>query len=240
MGGPSGPRAADVRAMLRLSHVLHTSADAVSRKQSFLAGLCQLLEADGGTCVVAHVTRPRRREEIVSVVRHGSCAPCEKKLVGGCLRGGECAFREPAGPAQVLPAWRPLHGANRHSRGRRIRHCLWTPAPANDINVIACVSLTRSADYAHAFLARERMLLHLAHAEMSWIYQPDLMSAAGIVADLSPRQRQTLQFLLAGHSEKEIAEFMRLSRNTVHHHIKALHRHFAVSTRSELLARWVK
>ena len=84
------------------------------------------------------------------------------------------------------------------------------------------------------------MLLHLAHVEMSWIYQPDLLPATGPAADLSLRQRQTLQYLLAGHSEKEIAEFMRLSRNTVHHHVKALHRHFGVSTRSELLARWVR
>ena len=240
MGTSRGPRAADVRAMLRLSHVLHTSADAISRKQSFLSGLCDLLDADGGVNVVAHVTRPRSREEIVSVIKHGSGAACEKQLLSGCFRGGELGAREPFPPPPGLPAWRPVAAPNRASRSRKLRHCLWTPAPASNARVVACVCLSRSDIYAHPFLARERMLLHMAHVEMSWIYQSDLMPSTGIAADLSPRQRQTLQFLLAGHSEKEIAEFMRLSRNTVHHHVKALHRHFDVSTRSELLARWVR
>jgi DNA-binding CsgD family transcriptional regulator len=49
-----------------------------------------------------------------------------------------------------------------------------------------------------------------------------------------------LQLLLAGHSEKEVARRLGVSRNTVHHYVKAIHRHFRVSSRSELLARWVR
>lgn len=52
--------------------------------------------------------------------------------------------------------------------------------------------------------------------------------------------RQTLQNLPGGHTEKEIAKKMRLSPNTVHHHVKALYKHFDVSSRGELLARWVR
>jgi DNA-binding CsgD family transcriptional regulator len=89
-------------------------------------------------------------------------------------------------------------------------------------------------------MARERTLLDMAHVEMSWIYQADRYPTTDVVTSLSPRQRQTLQYLLAGRSEKEIAEIMLLSRNTVHHHVKALHRHFGVSSRSELLAKWVR
>jgi DNA-binding CsgD family transcriptional regulator len=59
-------------------------------------------------------------------------------------------------------------------------------------------------------------------------------------AGLSPRRRQTLRLLLSGLGEKEIATRLDLSRNTVHHHVKALYRHFHVCTRSELLARWVR
>ena len=36
-----------------------------------------------------------------------------------------------------------------------------------------------------------------------------------------------------------LAARLSLSPNTVHHYIKAIHRHFRVSSRSELLARWV-
>jgi len=57
---------------------------------------------------------------------------------------------------------------------------------------------------------------------------------------LSPRQRQTLDLLLAGRSEKEIAAKLSISRHTVHAYVKMLYKRFDVSSRAELLARWVK
>jgi DNA-binding CsgD family transcriptional regulator len=57
---------------------------------------------------------------------------------------------------------------------------------------------------------------------------------------LSPRLRQTLERLLAGDSEKQIAAHLRLSHNTIHVYVKALHRHYNVSSRGELLAHFVK
>jgi DNA-binding CsgD family transcriptional regulator len=224
--------------MLRLSHVLHTSADPVTRKRHLLAGLCDLLNAESAVSVVAHVEPRRRRETIVSAVRHGAGRVSEKQLLGRCLRCLQLPSKDDEPSA--APAWQLIGPTARASRSRSLHHCIWRPAPASDARVIACLCLIRGAGYAQPFLARERMLLHLAHVEMSWIYQADLLLAARGPASLSPRQRQTLQYLLAGHSEKEIAEQMRLSQNTVHHHVKAIHRHFAVSSRSELLARWVK
>jgi DNA-binding NarL/FixJ family response regulator len=58
--------------------------------------------------------------------------------------------------------------------------------------------------------------------------------------DLSPRMRQTLQHLLVGDSEKQIAHQLGLSRHTVHVYVKALYRGFGVSSRGELLARFVQ
>ena len=57
---------------------------------------------------------------------------------------------------------------------------------------------------------------------------------------LSPRQLQTLQRLLEGDSEKEIAFRWGVSPNTVHVYVKDLYRHFDVSSRGELLARFVR
>lgn len=56
---------------------------------------------------------------------------------------------------------------------------------------------------------------------------------------LSPRMRQTLQFLLAGDSEKQIANRLHLSPNTVHVYVKALYERHSVSSRGELLARFI-
>jgi len=40
---------------------------------------------------------------------------------------------------------------------------------------------------------------------------------------------------MAGMDEKEVARFLSISRNTVHHHIKGIYEAFAVSSRGELL-----
>ncbi len=57
---------------------------------------------------------------------------------------------------------------------------------------------------------------------------------------LSPRERQTLEHLLEGNSEKQIAARLGISRHTVHVYVKALYKRFGVYSRGELLARWVQ
>lgn len=54
---------------------------------------------------------------------------------------------------------------------------------------------------------------------------------------LSPRMRQTLELLLAGDGEKQVAYKLKLSQHTVHVYAKSLYKHFGVSSRGELLAR---
>jgi DNA-binding CsgD family transcriptional regulator len=58
--------------------------------------------------------------------------------------------------------------------------------------------------------------------------------------DMSPRMRQTLERLLAGDSEKEIAARFGRSRHTVHVYVKKLYQRFGVSSRGELFARFVR
>jgi DNA-binding CsgD family transcriptional regulator len=62
-------------------------------------------------------------------------------------------------------------------------------------------------------------------------------SAPSVDSNLPPRLTQTLELLLNGASEKQVARQLNLSQHTVHGYVKALYRHFKVSTRSELLAR---
>lgn len=230
----------DLRAMLRLSHALHTSGDPYARKQLLLSGLCELLGAISGVSVIAHVDAARRRHTVVSVTCHGAERMRDEQILARCLASlKESPTRLHNG--QHAPAeWQHLGWPVKASRTRRLHHCLWCKAPNSQASVVACLGLMRDAITSRPFGSRERVLLQLMHTEVSWIYQADLILASRGAASLSPRQRQTLQYLLAGNSEKEIAERMRLSRNTVHHHVKAIHKHFDVSTRSELLARWVR
>lgn len=59
------------------------------------------------------------------------------------------------------------------------------------------------------------------------------------VRNLSPRLQQTLASLLAGDSEKQAAAKMGVSPHTVHVYVKSLYRRYNVSSRGELLAKWV-
>jgi DNA-binding CsgD family transcriptional regulator len=71
--------------------------------------------------------------------------------------------------------------------------------------------------------------------------RPAAISVAAVrdAPHLSRRLRQTLDRLLAGDGEKQIAGHLGLSRHTVHVYIKALYRCFGVNSRGELLARFV-
>ena len=56
---------------------------------------------------------------------------------------------------------------------------------------------------------------------------------------LPPSLRRTLDRLLLGESEKQIAEKLGISRHTVHGYIKQLYARLGVHSRAELMARWI-
>lgn len=58
--------------------------------------------------------------------------------------------------------------------------------------------------------------------------------------DLAPRLRQTLEFLVAGDSERQVALKLKISQHTVHVYVKQLYKRFGVNSRGELLARFVR
>lgn len=89
---------------------------------------------------------------------------------------------------------------------------------------------------APAFVERERRLIDIFHREARFLHEPQSAIPEPVLAELAPRLRDTLRALARGLSEKQVAAELRLSPHTVHEYVKALHRHFGVSSRSELLA----
>ena len=57
---------------------------------------------------------------------------------------------------------------------------------------------------------------------------------------LSPRLRQTLEGLLAGKSDKQIAARLGIGKTTVHDHVASLYRRFGVEARGELMAYFLR
>src|SRR5688572_20569866 len=75
-------------------------------------------------------------------------------------------------------------------------------------------------------------MLHQTMPPVSVSAQPKQLS-------LSRRLWQTLEHLLDGRSEKEVASALQISAHTVHTYVKRLYSHFGVETRAELMARFV-
>jgi DNA-binding CsgD family transcriptional regulator len=86
------------------------------------------------------------------------------------------------------------------------------------------------------FRVSQRRLLSLLIMELTQLWEPD-PGRTDPFAEMPARCRQTLERLLAGDSEKQVAARLGVSAHTVHVYVKALHRHFGVSSRGELLAR---
>jgi DNA-binding CsgD family transcriptional regulator len=87
-------------------------------------------------------------------------------------------------------------------------------------------------------LQRRRRLL----AEMCKVLGAHLTGSTdvGVGMNLAPRLRQTLELLVAGDSERQVALKLKISQHTVHVYVKQLYKRFGVSSRGELLARFVR
>ena len=88
------------------------------------------------------------------------------------------------------------------------------------------------------FTPAEHRIVRIFHVELSRLWKRDVLRRAGEPgSDLPPRLNQTLNELLNGASEKQIAVKLKLSPHTIHNYVKALHQRFGVSSRGELLAK---
>jgi DNA-binding CsgD family transcriptional regulator len=90
-----------------------------------------------------------------------------------------------------------------------------------------------------AFTSREVCIVHLITEEIDWLHRQGIDVPAGEqIPELSPRQKQVMFRVMAGDSEKQMAEALSLSTHTVHDHLKQIYRRFSVNSRTELLAKF--
>jgi DNA-binding CsgD family transcriptional regulator len=94
---------------------------------------------------------------------------------------------------------------------------------------------------AEPFTPREVAILKLLHDEIGPLVGVRLATEEHLCSDgLSKRLRETLSLLLAGMSEKQVAQALELSIKTVHEYVGMLYKHFRVSSRGELLAYFIR
>ncbi len=144
--------------------------------------------------------------------------------------GGAPAADTGDGSVQVVPV-RPKHGM--HGGGTFVLSQMALP----HAGAVDQLGLHREWG-DRPFSGREHRLVRLFHVELGRLWRRDVLRRAKEPStDLPPRLAQTLEQLLAGASEKQIAAKLELSPHTVHNYVKALHQRFEVNSRGELLAK---
>jgi DNA-binding CsgD family transcriptional regulator len=244
----------DVRAMLRLlGEVRELGANSTAWRAHLAASLqrlcgCRATLALEITFPVAHpITEPwsacRSTARLVDAAESGIAAADRQHFYDDMLWHRH-------GTDDTLNSLVPLYGTQfTRSRQELVGDERWYRSPlANEIfrahdcdafiistvpvmpHTYASLGLVRAWG-DRPFGAREKVLVELIHEELSrdWLYQRE--------PRLSPRQREVLELLRAGASEKEVAAALEVSTHTVHDHVKALHRAYRVRSRGELMAR---
>jgi DNA-binding CsgD family transcriptional regulator len=120
-----------------------------------------------------------------------------------------------------------------------LMYCM-LPMPASGSlldNLLVFVRPLGESDFTtrHRAIARElhEKITALIGGPLAGFHEPS-------PADLPPRVRQTLQCFLEGDSDKQAARRLSLGRHTINQYAKAIFAHFGVSSRTELLARWIR
>jgi DNA-binding NarL/FixJ family response regulator len=98
------------------------------------------------------------------------------------------------------------------------------------------VHLTMIKEALAGSMKRDRALVHVVSTHDDWLHHYGThVPAKEKILKLTPRQRQVVSFLLAGHTLKEVAQKLDLSEHTVGDYVKQIYKHFGVSSRAELV-----
>jgi DNA-binding CsgD family transcriptional regulator len=252
-------RLRDFRTILTLTHECRDLGDDPGLWRAHLfAGLCRLTGADvgmGGEMALGPGGVPRdlgtadwgwdagfdRSGWVHSVVELRQDPHSAPELTGYFARGGHaagaCLSRRDYIPD---PDW---------YRSDHYRTCYVTAGL--DMTLVCFRELTAGAEFSGLLLsraggrpdfsARDRAVLAEAHAAIApLVGGPLARFAEPSPADLPPRARQVLRCLLDGDGDKQVAARLGIRPLTVNHHVKHIYAHFGVTTRAELLARWVR
>lgn len=247
MGKSQRLRVGDLRAIYRLTgECRELGDDPTTWRRHLLGGVRRLFDAAVGLGGEGTVRHPR-------FFIYESEIPAERSIYVASVLAGELSdspmvsrFPPPSsGPMtrrreQNIPdgEWYRSGEFNEHFRRDEIDGGLMSVYPLSDDNLDV---MTVHTWLGRKLGRRQSRLARLLHGEVGPLVGGALAGASEPgFADLSPRMRQTLGCLLEGDGEKQVAARLGLSRETVHVYVKALYRHFRVSSRAELLAQFLR
>jgi DNA-binding CsgD family transcriptional regulator len=125
--------------------------------------------------------------------------------------------------------WDRSEWINEYARPARVDHFLCSMRIVGATSGVGCGFMRAAHD--RPFSDEDREVLHLVHLGVGTFY--DVTSPRN---KLTPRMRETLDEMLTGATDKEIAARLRLSPHTVRQYVKTILRVYGVSSRAQLIA----
>jgi DNA-binding CsgD family transcriptional regulator len=260
----------EISALLRLSaEVAELPADPIARRRHALEGLRRILGAAAGVCFERPRHNPRAWAIPDSIIHVGGTregdAACTRALLNGDapLPVDPSALRPSPMPYSALRSQLIDDGAWYASDHYRLvmmpmgcNDSLYSCVPLPDGTQL-CIGLHRAAG-EKPFTQRHCKLVDLFHASCGRLYYvPECEAEAEPAGDdeasadepdgadreieaLPPRLQAVLKLLLVGDGEKQVAFKLDLSKHTVHTYAKEIYRKLGVSSRGELLAKFIR
>ena len=253
-------RLQDLRALYQLiGECRDLGDDPLAWRRHLLAGLIRLCEAGvavGGQMLGLRAGRPSVGQPVEwgweqgfdqagwlrTLAEFGS-DPSFSVTIMEYLRRGAHETGEALSRTDLLPdrAWYRSnlfeHGHRKGGVNESLICLRPVPRTADDFDGIVLLRAAGERDFS----GRHRLLVREAYA----IVAPLIGGALAHVgepspSELPPRVRDVLRCLLEGDSDKQAAARLGISKYTVNQYAKVIFLHFRVTTRPELLARWVR
>lgn len=241
----------DVRQMVRLlGEVAVTPGGVNAQKRKVMEGLSEMLGADywmwnisrlmeNGTLVGLSLVHNLSEEQMAAMVDMNYATkdnPYNMAMIEQCRRQSRWSRRlEDMLDQSVIPeAFRAV------SRRMDMEYSLFgfQLVPGTE-DLYSAMGLHRAPGKA-PFTLRELRIAHILYSEVRWLHEVAAPEEDGsAVVGLAPRLQTVMTLLVDGQSAKRIALHLGLSIHTVRGYIKDVYRHFGVSSRTELMHRFM-
>lgn len=249
----NGVAEADVRAMVRLlADVAIAEGGFAAQKQALMSGLKEMIDADGWLWSLTAV-EPSTKKPICTGLMHSgltedqlagwleasqsSSPPPEDEPCFHLARAGK-HFTRTRQQLVSDEAWYSHPTVIRHRLRRGIDHFLYSVYPLKTADMFSAIGFFRHTDRV-AFTERESRIAHILLSEVEWLHFAELPGERERkVPELSPRERVVLIMLVEAHDKDKIAGLLHLSPHTVKDYMKAIYKHFGVSSQLELIQRF--
>ncbi|HEX2922753.1 MAG TPA: helix-turn-helix transcriptional regulator [Chloroflexota bacterium] len=241
----------DVRAMVRLlGEVAVLEGSIPKRRRYLLEGLARIIGADVWMWILSGLTSEGQafpywltdggwaNDRQRTLVLQADCSP-EMLPIRAHLLIGRHVTRS---RNQILSdaEWYASTFYKKYRKGSGLDDFMMSIYPLGPKTVSGIGYQRRSG--REPFGPRERCIVHVVTSEIDWLHRADSDVPATknlSTLCLSPRQTEVLALILHGDSRKQIAHKLNLSLYTIAEYIDTLYRRFRVSTRGELLAKFM-